>query len=86
LVQCNLSKPNTFQTQTFVQNGQVFGLDRLNSLKCTILGLNQNYINIINMSVRTQEIDTINITNMSVRTQELDTISILQICQLGHRN
>jgi len=35
-----LDIPYPFRTKTFVQNRQVFGLDRLNSLKFTILGLN----------------------------------------------
>ena len=39
-VRWNLSKPNPFRTINFVWNRQVFGLDRLNSLKFTILGLN----------------------------------------------
>jgi hypothetical protein len=39
-IQWNLSKLNPFQTKTFVWNRQVFGLDRLNSLKFSILGLN----------------------------------------------
>ena len=40
LVQWSLSIPNPFRTKTFVWNRQVFGLDRLNALKFTILGLN----------------------------------------------